>query len=126
MAYNITKLRSASTAKNIFFISAVIICLIIIYNLATSTYELWSKKYLVTDAEAQLQAEKEENKRLKAQLSFVKSNEFVEQEARNRLLMVKEGEAEVIVPKELLEKKEKKVEKKVPNHIQWIELFLGR
>lgn len=125
MAYNITKTRSASTAKKSIFVIAVVVCLVIIYNLATSTYDLWSKKDVVVTAQDQLKAEKAENKKLKDQLTFVQSPDFIEQEARNKLLMVKEGESEVIVPKELLQKKEKKVEKKVPNYQQWIDLFVG-
>ena len=77
-------------------------------------------------AKNDLEREKELNQELKARLSYVKSDEFVETEARNKLFMVKEGETGVIVPKNLIEKKEVKKEIILPPWQQWINLFINK
>lgn len=71
------------------------------------------------DLERQLQ----ENKRLKAQLSFVKSEEFIEAEARDKLFMVKPGESGVIVPEDLIKQRRVKKEPEISNWQKWINLF---
>ena len=54
--------------KKIAFIVAIVIVLVIINNLARSTYDLWSKKDVIVSAQNELEAEKKENQRLKNQL----------------------------------------------------------
>lgn len=125
MAYNITKISSTSTVKKILYILIVIVCILIINGLIHSIYDLWKKQDLVASAREELVREKRENQELKAQLVYVQSEEFVEEEARNKLFMVKPGEAGVIVPQELIKKKEEKKEVFVPNWQQWVNLFLG-
>ena len=85
MAYNITKLNSASTIKKVLFIGAIIICLIIINGLVRSIYDLWHKQDLVVKAKKDLEKERGLNQELKSQLSYAKSEEFLEEEARNKL-----------------------------------------
>jgi len=58
---------------------------------------------------------------------FYQSEEFIEQEARNKLNMVKEGETVVVLPpnlKELLGEKENQPQILLPNWRQWLNLFL--
>lgn len=124
MAYNITEMRSSSTIKKVLFITSVIICLIIIQNLARGIYDLWRKQDLVIEAQTDLKKEKEENQKLKAKLIYVTSQEFIEKEARNKLLLVKSGESEIIVPQELILKKAIKKEEILPNWKQWVNLFI--
>ncbi len=126
MAYNITKSNQASTAKTILFVIAVIISLIIINILVRSIYDTWRKKDLVVKAKTNLAQQKEENRRLKMQLSMVNDPNFVEREARDKLFLVKPGESSVIVPQDLVDKKENKEIIIVPNYLQWINLILGR
>lgn len=126
MAYNIIKSNPASTIKTVLFIVAVIISLIIINVLARSIYDTWQKKDLVVKAKTNLIQEKEENRKLKLQLSMAKNPEFVEKEARDKLFMVKPGESGVIIPQELVKEKKDKEVKIVPNYRQWINLLLGR
>lgn len=111
--------------KKIVYFLTIAVCLIIINNLIHSIYDLWDKQDLVVRAEKELQNEKEENQRLKSRLVYVKSNEFIEEEARNKLFMVKPGESGVIVPADLLEKKEKKKDLELPNWQKWINLLIG-
>ncbi len=75
-------------------------------------------------AKKDLDREKQENQQLKTELSYVKSQEFIEEEARNKLFMVKPGEAGVIVPQELIKEKIVKKEMALPNWQKWLNLFL--
>ncbi len=77
-------------------------------------------------AKKDLDREKQENQQLKTELSYVKSQEFIEEEARNKLFMVKPGESGVIVPQDLIKKKEVKKEIELSNWQQWINLFIGK
>ena len=117
-------MSSSSTIKKILFVFVIIVCLIVIQGLIRSIYDLWNKQDVVVKAQKELDKEKEENRRLKAQLIFVKSNDFVEQEARNNLFLVKPGESGVIVPEELIKKRRIKREIVSPNWQQWINLFV--
>lgn len=125
MAYNITKMSSPSTIKKIFFVVVIIGCLIVIQNLTRSIYDLWSKQDLVVRAQKDLDRERQEYQRLKAQLTFVKSEEFIEEEARNNLFLVKPGESGVIVPEELIKKRRIKDKPEVPNWQKWVNLLIG-
>ena len=109
--------------KKILFFATVIVCILIINGLARSTYDLWHKQDLVVSVQEDLDKEKKERQKLEKQLSYVKSSEFIESEARNKLFMVKPGEEGVIVPKDLITKKEKKEIENIPNWQRWINLF---
>lgn len=123
MAYNITKPRSSSTIKKISFFFAVVLCLIVINNLARSIYDLWHKQDLVVKAQNNLDKEKKENLRLKSQLTYVASNQFIEEEARNKLFMVKPGESGVILPPDLGSGKPASSAHELPIWQKWLNLF---
>ena len=126
MAYNIIKMNTTSTMKKALYVIAVILCILIINNLAHSIYDLWHKQDLVAKVKKDLDKEKQENRRLKARLTFVKSNEFIEEEARNKLFLVKPGESGVILPKDLFASKKQISTSKPANWQQWIDLFVGK
>lgn len=109
--------------KKILFFATVIVCILIINGLARSTYDLWHKQDLVVSVQEDLDKEKKERQKLEKQLSYVKGNEFIEKEARNKLFMVKPGESGVIVPSDLMEKKVQKKVSEPPNWQKWINLF---
>lgn len=110
--------------KKILFITITIILLLIINNLVRSIYDIWQKKDFVAEAEKELIFQKQENQRLKSELSYVQTPEFVEKEARDKLFMVKEGEKRVLLPKEGDEVAiENFPETNLPNWKKWLELF---
>lgn len=125
MAYNITKMSSPSTLKKVVFIIIIIVCLITIQNLIRSIYELWNKQDHVVEAQKELEREKRENQKLKAQLSFVGSEEFIEEEARNSLFLVKPGESGVIVPEDLIKRRKTEKKEELPNWQKWINLIIS-
>ena len=90
-----------------------------------SIYDLWRKQDLLVRSKIELEKQKEENQRLKSQLSTVRKEDFVEKEARNKLFLVKPGEQEVIIPKELLDasKSAKPKRDNTPNWKKWWDLF---
>jgi len=112
--------------KKILFIISCIVIIAIIHNFISSIYILWSKHGLLTVAKHELEKEKKENTQLKKQVAIVKNPEFIEEQARDKLFMVKPGESSVLIPQSLLpskppEKKEKTT--RIPNWQQWVALF---
>lgn len=108
--------------KKLIYLGFVILCLILINNLLHSIYDLWHKQDLVVSAQKNLQEQKEENRKLKMKLSQVNSDSFVEEEARNKLFLVKPGESDVILPQTRSQSESKKPQ--LPNWQKWLNLFL--
>lgn len=84
--------------KRFLFLSFTIIALFIIKNLSFSIYDIWQKKDLLEAAKKELENEKRKNLTLKSELSLTQSQEFIEEEARNKLFLSKAGESEVVLP----------------------------
>lgn len=111
--------------KKIIFLIIVIFLLIAIGNFVNSIYHLWHKKDLLTQMQKQLDNEESENKKLNAELSKVNSPMFIEEEARNKLFMVRPGEKNVIIPQSQEDGKQKKssVKKEKPSWVRWKDFF---
>lgn len=110
--------------KKVIFIITVVALLLIINNLIRSIYDLWHKQDLLTKAQEELIREEQLNQRLKAELSYAKTNEFIEAEARNKLFLVKPGEEPVLIPSELLKPYlPAKPTPTIPNWKKWWNLF---
>ncbi len=110
--------------KKAVFVILVLALLFAINNAARSIYDLWHKQDLLISAQKQLEKEKAENAKLKSQISYAQSNQFIEEEARNKLFMGKPGDQQVIIPQGLLKsKEEKKTVDLRPNWQKWWDLF---
>lgn len=111
--------------KRIVFFIILAFSILIINNLVRSIYTLWQKYDLVTLAQKELSGQKQESQRLKSQLSHVKSKEFVEEQARNKLFLVKPGEQEVLIPQDLIKESSPSAQaiKDDPNWRKWLRLF---
>lgn len=101
---------------------AVIVLLLVINNLIHSIYDIWSKQDLLNQAQKELGREEQRNQKLKAELSFVQTPKFVEEEARNKLFLVKPGEQQVLIPN-MASESSRVQEKQAPNWQQWLNLF---
>jgi cell division protein FtsB len=111
--------------KKLMFIIVVVVLLLIINNLTRSIYDLWHKQDLLTKAQQELIRELQLNQRLKAELSYAKTRQFIEEEARDKLFMVKPGEQPVLIPEELLKPYlPSKPTPTVPNWQKWWNLFI--
>ena len=108
--------------KKVLFLTIVVILLFIINNLVRSIFDIWQKKDFVTEAQKELSFQKQENQRLKSALSYSKTQEFIEKQARDKLFMAKEGEQKVLLSKDSEEKVQDGKEK-IVNWRQWWNLF---
>ena len=109
--------------KKAIFILIVLVLLFIINGLAHSIYDLWHKQDLLTTAQRELSIEKMENQKLKGELSYVKNQSFIEEQARNKLFLVKPGEQEVLISPDLGQKQAKQQAQNIPNWQKWLALF---
>lgn len=111
--------------KKVIFFTTLVVCLLIIKNLVSSIVSLWQKQDLVTQAQEELQIEQEKNAKLKSQLSFVQTQQFVEEQARDKLFLLKPNEQEVVIPQRFLPEKQAVIDEgnTQPNWQKWLKLF---
>ncbi len=109
--------------KKAFFIVIVIVLLVVINNLIRSIYNLWSKQDLLYQAQNELKNEQQTNKKLKGELSYVQTPQFIEKEARNELFLVKPGEQDVLIPQTSSIQAGQQEANNIPNWQKWIKLF---
>lgn len=112
--------------KKIVFFIVLIASVFVINNLIRSIYTLWQKNDLIVDAQKELTRQKQENQSLKSEVSYAESKEFIEEVARNKLLMVKPGEQGVLIPQDLVQviaTSSAKENKNESNWRKWLKLF---
>lgn len=80
----------------------LIIGIYLIVSLSRSIYLFWSKRDVLRQAEEKVQKEMKKNKELAQQLYQVRSSEFIEQQARDKLNLAKPQETVVVVPPKLV------------------------
>lgn len=113
--------------KKIGLILAIFITVFISYNLLSQILEaLKSGERLSTEADSLYKLEAK-NKELKKRLEEVKSTQFIEKEARNKLGLSKPGETIIVIPdekiKEILQGSASAQETRLPNPLGWWKLF---
>ncbi len=110
--------------KRIIFVVLVLSLSLIIIGLTRSIYDLWRKQDLIISYQKQLNKQKQENQILKQKLSQASNPKFLEEQARDNLFLIKPGEQNVIIPKELLVGtiSAKPIEE-IPNWKKWLNLF---
>ncbi|MBI4066432.1 septum formation initiator family protein [Candidatus Gottesmanbacteria bacterium] len=100
---------------------------VLIVNLSRSIWDLWRRRDILGEREAVLRRLEAENKHLQSELEYTQSPEFIEQEARNRLGLGREGEAVVLMPNDQFPmtngKTEEKQEETLPSRKKWWRLF---
>ena len=112
--------------KKIVFFIVILILVLTINNLIHSIYTIWQKQDLIIQAQKNLAAEKEENQRLKKDIAQVNRPQFVESEARDKLLLAKPGEGIVVLPKDKLTASPSPIHQMTdnrPNWQKWWEIF---
>jgi|SRR5581483_7295644 len=110
--------------KRAFSIAIVVVCIFAAQSLIFSIVSLWQKQDVVRQAQQQLAIEQKKNTQLKKQLAKVQSPQFLEEEARDKLFLQKEGENQVIVPdnQNISLATQKQVDTR-PNLQKWFDLF---
>lgn len=112
--------------KKIGFFAGVIILVLTINNLGHSIYTIWQKQDLIIQAQNDLNTQKKENGQLKKDISQANQPQFVEAEARDKLLLVKPGESTIIIPEGQIAAGSSAPIKPVdtrPNWQKWWDLF---
>lgn len=85
--------------KNNFFYSLVIIFLFsLIVNFSRQIYVTWKAGRKLVDLETEILELEEKNRELRAKLEKVQGKDFIEEEAREKLGMTREGEKVIILP----------------------------
>ena len=104
----------------------IITCIVISIGLVRSIVSLWQKKDMVEDRRNVLKYVENENEELKRKLQDATSSAYVEELARNKLGLVREGETVVLMDKralELMQKTQDQQEEQLPNWKRWMRLF---
>lgn len=111
----------------------LILGLYLVVSLSRSIYSLTQKTKDVDVIKKQVDGQLSENSRLNQALTEAQSQEFIEQQAREKLNMAKKGEAVVVIPSELITKiasREATVSssffdrpERIPNWKKWWKLF---
>ena len=112
--------------KKIAFFAIILILLLTINNLIHSLYAILQKQDIIIQAQKNLAVEKEENQRLKKDIAQVNQPQFIESEARDKLLLAKPGEGIVILPKDKLAASSSSTHQivdKRPNWQKWLDVF---
>lgn len=113
--------------KKIVLIAIVIIGLVIAYNLINRIIEATKSGDRLSEAANTVYKLEAKNKELKEKLARIKSVEFVEQQARDKLGLGKKGETLVIIPEETLRlvlgASSSAKEARLPNWQGWLSLF---
>jgi len=103
----------------------IIIGIVLIINLSRSILDLSNRSGLVGDAQERLREVQEENAKLREQYRHVQSDEYIEQVAREKLGLGKEGETVYVLPKmNELDIKQKAEATPFPIWKQWLNIFL--
>lgn len=112
--------------KKIVYFVFIIFALFIINDLFHSIFDLLQKNDLISRSKHELSVEEDKNKELKKKIKNVDMTSFVEEEARDKLFMVRPGEGIVVIaPTEYLKTKPSKQKNKEtrPNWQQWWDTF---
>jgi len=113
--------------KRLVFLFVIVIAILSIIHSISAIYDLWQKQYVLNESKKQLVKQQEESQKLKESLHNVSNEFFVEEEARNKLFLIKPGESTVFIDKGLLGQKSQKITppETLSNWQQWWKLFFG-
>lgn len=110
--------------KKLLVVLALIFGFYLVFSSAKQVFLLFKAKGRITASQEKLSQVQSEHEKLKKGLEYRNSDEFVEEEARNRLGLAKEGETIVILPQGLQAQNQNEVSKsdgRESNIIKWFE-----
>ncbi len=114
--------------KRALLIAILILFIALFYSLGKQIYDSLGSSYRLDQSTDEIAALQKKNSDLKRKLAEVDSSEFIEQQARDKLNMAKDGETVVIIPQAQINQVlgvEKKIEDlpQIPYYQGWIKLF---
>jgi cell division protein FtsB len=102
--------------------------LLVIWWLGKDLVKLINQNQRLEDLEKRYEEAKTENEYLLAELNWVGSDEFIEEEARNKLGLGKEGEVFLVLPEGIVNRQQaigNKADEGESNWRAWLELFVA-
>ncbi|KKS77867.1 MAG: Cell division protein FtsL [Candidatus Woesebacteria bacterium GW2011_GWB1_43_14] len=106
------------------------ILLVLSLSLARNVMRLYRINRAIDDAYSALEELDKKNRDLADQIKFVRSEDYIEKQARDKLGLAKEGEIVVVLPdSETLRKLSPRIERELENEIplqnwqKWLKLF---
>jgi len=108
----------------------LILAFFLVVGLVKDIWRLMHADERIHKAEKQLTSLKKENQQLAEKLDYYQSDQFLEEQIRDKLQMAKPGEKIVILPEDLGkvasegQKFKKENQQLLPNWKKWLELFL--
>lgn len=109
--------------KYIVFFIFITLLLLLTKSIAESIQNLSKGRQAYVDLNRELASKRREHAYLRQKLEYVKSEDFIESEAREKLGLVKEGEYIVIAPPATDGSKLTKTSDQTPNWKKWWKLF---
>lgn len=116
--------------KSFIQLGILILAIILIISLIRSISKILGSNQKITDAQTKVEELQKENTDLTKELQTVKSTQFIEEEARDKLGLAKHGEIVVVLPDDnslrALAPKipEEKASLPISNWQKWLNLFL--
>jgi cell division protein FtsB len=115
--------------KKVLFFFIIILCVFIINNLIHVIFTTWQKQHFLVTAQNDLQKEQQKHQQIEQEFKKVSQKQFTEEQARDKLLLVKPGEQIVIIPTQMLPKvpdttQETKLSKQ--HWQEWLDYFFGQ
>ena len=123
MSYHYIMLKK----RNLILVIVLIIGFFLAYNSFNKIMTFRENAKTVENAQERLDRLKKENEALKAEFEYKKSNEFAEEEIRNKLGLAKEDEVVLILPNEedSSQLTVHSSQSSKPNWVKWRKLFFG-
>ncbi|OGG25747.1 hypothetical protein A2960_05365 [Candidatus Gottesmanbacteria bacterium RIFCSPLOWO2_01_FULL_39_12b] len=101
------------------------ICLLLIINLIRTWWQLQGRGDVVKKAEERLDQALDLQKKLERDLARVKNPKFIEQQARNKLNLTKEGDVVLIMPQITPEMEPTQIPVDTSSNLEkWLKVFL--
>lgn len=109
--------------KSIVLILIILVLLWLIKNIVASILTLTQNSHIVTTLSEQEKDAKKRKQFLEQQLYYVQTPQYIENEAREKLGLVKPGEHIVLAPPQVEDEKQRAVTDSTPTWKKWWNLF---
>lgn len=112
--------------KKLGIVAIILISLLVAYNLISQIIEATKSEERLSNAAEIVYRLEIKNKELKKRLESIQSAQFIEEEARNRLGLGKEGETIVVIPDEKIKQvlgATESAQIRLPNWLGWLKMF---
>ncbi|MCL5411787.1 MAG: septum formation initiator family protein [Patescibacteria group bacterium] len=103
----------------------IILGIFLVISLARGVWDSYRSGSRLGESESKLAALKNENDKLKKEISFRQSDYFIEKEAREKLNLGKPNETAVALPESNSAKESPKAPLEIQNWRKWSNLFLA-